>query len=75
MSIYNLLEYRNNYSMTSRSLWNSYREEVNDSANENDDANDFRINNSFDKYYVPLVSIKDFNALIDNKPCFDQISQ
>ena len=75
MSIYNLLEYRNNYSMTSRSLWNSYREEVNDSANENDDANDFRINNSFDKYYVPLVSIKDFNALIDNKPFFDQISQ
>ena len=27
---------------------------------------------SFDKYYVPLVEIKDFNALIDNKPFFDQ---
>ena len=26
---------------------------------------------SFDKYYMPLVEIKDFNALIDNKPFFD----
>ena len=25
-----------------------------------------------DKYYMPLVEIKDFNALIDNKPFFDQ---
>ena len=24
------------------------------------------------KYYVPLVEIKDFNALIDTKPLFDQ---
>ena len=27
---------------------------------------------SFDKYYMPLVEIKDFNVLIDNKPFFDQ---
>ena len=27
---------------------------------------------SFAKYYMPLVEIKDFNALIDNKPFFDQ---
>ena len=27
---------------------------------------------SFDKYYMPSVEIKDFNALIDNKPFFDQ---
>ena len=27
---------------------------------------------SFDKYYMSLVEIKDFNALIDNKPFFDQ---
>ena len=27
---------------------------------------------SFDEYYVLLVEIKDFNALIDNKPFFDQ---
>ena len=28
--------------------------------------------NSFNKYYIPLVEIKDSNALIDNKPFFDQ---
>ena len=28
--------------------------------------------NSFDRYYMPLVEIKDFNALIDSKPFFDQ---
>ena len=27
---------------------------------------------SFDKYYMPLVKIRDLNALIDNKPFFDQ---
>ena len=30
------------------------------------------IRNSFDKYYMLLVEIKDFNALIDNKPFFGQ---
>ena len=28
--------------------------------------------NSVDKYYAPLVEIKDFNALIGNKTFFDQ---
>ena len=28
---------------------------------------------AFDKYYMPLVQIKDFNALIDNKSFFDYI--
>ena len=28
--------------------------------------------NSFSKYYMPSVEIKDFNSLIDNKPYFDQ---
>ena len=27
--------------------------------------------NSLDEYYMPLVEIKDFNALIDNKLFFD----
>ena len=26
----------------------------------------------FDKYYMSLVKIKDFNVLINNKPLFDQ---
>ena len=28
---------------------------------------------SFDKYYTTFAKIKDFNALINNKPFFDQI--
>ena len=28
--------------------------------------------NSFDQYDIPLVKIKDFNALIDNRSFFDQ---
>ena len=43
MSMYNLLEYSDNYSMASGSLWNYYRDEVNDYANEN--VNNFRISN------------------------------
>ena len=27
--------------------------------------------NYFDKYYIPLVEIKDFYVLIENKPFFD----
>ena len=38
MTMYNLLEYSNNYSIASRSLWNYYRDEVNDDANENNVA-------------------------------------
>ena len=43
MPMYNLLEYNDNYSMTSRSLWNYYRDEINDDANEHNAANN-RIN-------------------------------
>ena len=43
MPMYNLLEYSDKYSMTSGNLWNYYRDEVNDSANEIDD-NDNKIN-------------------------------
>ena len=46
MPVYNLLEYKENYSITSRSLWNCYRNEVNNSANENNDANNYRINSN-----------------------------
>ena len=44
--MYNLLEYGDNYSVTSISLWNYYRDEVNYYANENNDAGNYRINNS-----------------------------
>ena len=39
MPIYNLLEYSDNYYFTSRSLWNYYRDEVNDIANQSNAAN------------------------------------
>ena len=43
MPMYNLLQYSDNYSMTSGSLWNYYRDEVNDSANEKNVTNNYRI--------------------------------
>ena len=57
--------------MTTRSLWNYYRDEMNDNANKNN-ANDYILNNDktttrcmmlqelcFDKYYMLFVEIKD----------------
>ena len=41
--ICNLIEYSDNYSMTSGSLWNYYRDEINNDENETDNANN-RIN-------------------------------
>ena len=35
-------------------------------------GNDDPTRNSFDEYDITLVEIKDFNALINNKPFFDQ---
>ena len=44
--MYKLLEYSENYSMTSGNLWNYYRDEINYSANQNNDANNDRTNNN-----------------------------
>ena len=44
MQMYSLLEYSNNYSMTSERLWNYYRDEINNDENENDNKN--RLNNN-----------------------------
>ena len=44
MPMYNLLEYSHNYSMSSGSLWNYYRDEINDNEYKND-ANEDMINN------------------------------
>ena len=46
MPMFELLEYSDNYSMASGSLWNCYRDDVNDDANENNAANNHRINNN-----------------------------
>ena len=46
MPMYNL-GYSDNYPMTSGSLWIYYRDEMNDDdANENNDAGNYKINNS-----------------------------
>ena len=45
MLIYNLLEYSGSYSMTSGSLWNFYRNEINDPAIENNDYGNKANNN------------------------------
>ena len=46
MLIYNLLEYSENYSMTSGSFWDFYRDGVIDNSIENNEAGDHRINNN-----------------------------
>ena len=44
--MYNFLEYSHNYSITTGGLLNFFRDDVNDSANENNDVNNFRIKNN-----------------------------
>ena len=45
IAMFNLLEYSDNCSMTSGSLWNYYRDEINDDSNENNAVNN-SINNN-----------------------------
>ena len=56
--MYNLLEYSDNYSLTSGSLWSYYRNEINDDANKNVNNrinnNKTRISKSFD-YKTKLI--------------------
>ena len=46
MPMYNLLEHNGNYAMTSRRLWNYFRDEINGTSNENNYANNFRVHNN-----------------------------
>ena len=61
MPMYRPLEYQNIFRNINRLFALSFK-------NDNDDPT----RDSFVKYYMPLVEIKDFNALIDNKSFFDQ---
>ena len=45
MPMINLLDYSNNYSMTSVSLRNCHKDEVNDNMTETNAANNYRVNN------------------------------
>ena len=53
MLMLNLLQYSYNYSLKSGSLWNYYRDKVNDAANENDAAN-HRIKNKKTKTSISI---------------------
>ena len=64
MSMYNLLEYSDNYLMTSESLWSYCEDEVNNVANENNGDN-FRI------YSNKTATSKSFEyetKILDNAP-------
>ena len=72
MPIYNLLEYSENYSLTSGSLWNYYSDEVNDSADVNE--NNFRIKDnktttskSFEYKTKIIGSTSNNNNILDGK--------
>ena len=72
MPMFNLLEYTDNYSMTSGSLRNYYRDEINDDANEN--AINNRINNNkkitskFFEYKTKIMeSTSNDNNTLDTK--------
>ena len=50
LPMYNLLEYSKNYSKTSGSLWNYYRDELTDDANDDNGPNKNLINSNSFKY-------------------------
>ena len=64
MFLSNLLEYSDNYSITSASLWNYYRDEVNDDANKNVDANS-KISNNNDNNNNNKITSKCFKYNIE----------
>ena len=57
MPIYSLLEYSKNYSGTSGSLWNYYRDELTDEANDDNDPNKNVINSKSFKYKISITGI------------------
>ena len=46
MPMYNLQEYRDNYSITLEILWSFYRDKANAAGNEKDDDGNYRVNRS-----------------------------
>ena len=56
MPMYNLLEYSKNYSKTSASLWNYYRDELTDETNHNNGPNKNVINSKSFKYKISITA-------------------
>ena len=55
MQMYNLLEYSKNYSKTSASLWNYYRDELTDETNDSNGPNKNAINSKSFKYKTSIT--------------------
>ena len=55
MPMYNLLEYSKNYSKTSGSLWNYYRDEITDETNDDNGPNKNVINSKSFKYKTSIT--------------------
>ena len=55
MPMYNLLEFRKNYSKTSGSLWNYYRDELTDETNDNNGPNKNVINTKSYEYKTSIT--------------------
>ena len=55
MPVYNLLEYSKNYSKTSGSLWNHYRDELADEKNYDNGPNKNVINSKSFKYKTSIT--------------------
>ena len=77
MSMHNLLVHKYNYSMTSENLWNCYRDEVNDDANENNAANCIINNNKKTSEYrtkligrTPAISSRLDTKVVVPLKCF-----
>ena len=71
MPVYNLLEYCNIYSMTSRSLRNYYRDEINDDPNENNAARNTINNNKTIASKLFECKTKLFGRIPNNKNILD----
>ena len=67
MPMYNLLEYSKNYSKTTGSLWNYYRDELTDDTNDNNNPNKNAINTESFKYKTGITgSTYNVDAIINN---------
>ena len=55
MPTYNLIEYSKNYSKTSGSLWNNYRDELTNDTNDNNSFNKNVVNSKSFKYKTSII--------------------
>ena len=73
MPMYNLLQYSDNNYMTSGSLWNYYRDEVNDNANKSNVDGNYRISNNkaraskYFEYETKIIANTPDNSKLDTE--------